>query len=474
MGRKNQDSKSEEDIVNLIDKGRNLVKPNEEEKQELETIKKEIKNIIRKELSKENFHDVEILIEGSVGKGTWLPGDKDIDIFLAFPQYYETKEMMEKGKKIGKEVGKKSKSYNISYAQHPYVQINYKEHKAEIVPSHQVQNYKEVKTAVDRTPLHTKFINEQTSNVNLKNEIRLLKKFMKTINVYGSEKSVKGFSGYVSELLVIHYGDFLEVLKNAKDWKPNELIDPKDWLNSNEEEIRKAEQTIDRDEKKPMILLDPVDPGRNAAAILSWEKMAEFSIAAEKFLEDPEEKYFTELKVEKVSQNLDEVLEDKDTNILILTFKKPNLIKDTLIPQLEKTERSLSLNIEKEGFNIYDSASGITENLCYIFLELENKCRSKTQIREGPPFYMDGRKEFMDNYDRVWIEKERLMAEYEVNPNITDLVKELLSSNRIGTGRNIKDSLENSNIYLNDAKESNIKIKAIKFLKKNTRNLNRF
>ena len=150
MGRKNQDLKNDEDIKNLIDKGKNLVTPKEEEKQELKIIKKEIKNIIREELSKQNFHDVEILIEGSVGKGTWLPGDKDIDIFLAFPQYYETDEMMEKGKKIGKEVGKKSKSYNISYAQHPYVQINYKDHKTEIVPSHQVQNYKEVKIHIFR------------------------------------------------------------------------------------------------------------------------------------------------------------------------------------------------------------------------------------------------------------------------------------------------------------------------------------
>jgi len=42
-----------------------------------------------------------------------------------------------------------------------------------------------------------------------------LKQFMKGIGVYGSELRRRGFSGYLTELLVINYGSFLGVLKEA-------------------------------------------------------------------------------------------------------------------------------------------------------------------------------------------------------------------------------------------------------------------
>ena len=38
---------------------------------------------------------------------------------------------------------------------------------------------------------------------------------------HGSEFKVGGFAGYLCELLIIHYGTFLNVLKYAADeWKP--------------------------------------------------------------------------------------------------------------------------------------------------------------------------------------------------------------------------------------------------------------
>jgi tRNA adenylyltransferase (EC 2.7.7.25) len=53
-----------------------------------------------------------------------------------------------------------------------------------------------------------------------KDEVRLLKKFMKGIGVYGAEIKVKGFSGYVAELLVYFYDSFRNVLPPRRAGSP--------------------------------------------------------------------------------------------------------------------------------------------------------------------------------------------------------------------------------------------------------------
>ena len=44
-------------------------------------------------------------------------------------------------------------------------------------------------------------------------EVVLLKKFMESVGTYGSEFKVGGFSGYLCEMLILQYGNFMETLK---------------------------------------------------------------------------------------------------------------------------------------------------------------------------------------------------------------------------------------------------------------------
>jgi tRNA nucleotidyltransferase (CCA-adding enzyme) len=61
-------------------------------------------------------------------------------------------------------------------------------------------------SATDRTPfIH--YVKKRLGKT-LQDDVRLLKKFMQGIKVYGAEIKTGGFSGYLCELLILHYGSF--------------------------------------------------------------------------------------------------------------------------------------------------------------------------------------------------------------------------------------------------------------------------
>lgn len=152
-----------------------------------------------------------------------MKGDKDLDIFVFFPLDVSKEILKKMGLEIGKKVFEEFKGeYEIKYAEHPYVNGKIENHDLDIVPCYKIDKIEDMKSSVDRTPLHTKFVKRMTEFQ--KDDARILKKFMKLINVYGSEFKVMGFSGYLCELLILYYGSFENVLKNASEWKLNQKI----------------------------------------------------------------------------------------------------------------------------------------------------------------------------------------------------------------------------------------------------------
>ncbi|MEM3352639.1 MAG: nucleotidyltransferase domain-containing protein, partial [Saccharolobus sp.] len=174
-----------------------LIKPDEKDK---ERINKAI------EVIKERLKGLDFEIEGSFAKGTWLKQDTDVDMFIFYP------------KEVGKDYLKrnalndivervKDLNYIIAYAEHPYVIVYVNDIEIDLVPALRVESGDKAITAVDRTPFHTLYINSHLDEKG-KDEVRLLKRFMKGINVYGAEIKIQGFSGYVTELLIVYYGSF--------------------------------------------------------------------------------------------------------------------------------------------------------------------------------------------------------------------------------------------------------------------------
>ncbi|MGI0034199.1 MAG: nucleotidyltransferase domain-containing protein, partial [Nitrososphaeraceae archaeon] len=184
--------------------------PSKLNQKKLEELSREIENEIM------NFKDhriLEVIVGGSFAKGTWLENDTDIDFFVMIESTVERKEFEEIGKSVGLYALRNYKPY-LRYSEHPYVEgivegivdgivdgirIN-------IVPCYKVEKNK-WKSAADRSPFHTIFM-QNSLNEYLKGQVRVLKKFLKSIGIYGSQISVSGFSGYVTEVLVLKYGSF--------------------------------------------------------------------------------------------------------------------------------------------------------------------------------------------------------------------------------------------------------------------------
>jgi len=280
-------------------------------------------------------------------------------------------------------------------------------HDIDIVPCYKIEKIEQMKSSVDRTPLHTKFVLENMSEKQ-KDDTRILKKFMKLINVYGSEFKIMGFSGYLCELLILYYGSFENVIKEASKWRFKQKI---------------VFEKIEKDFSDPLIIIDPVDSSRNAASCVSLQKFSEFIYYSRKFLKD---KKFEEIKTE--------YKKSEGTELIVLNFNT-DLIEDLLFPQLRKTRDFIKGYLEKNDFRIYRSKvfnSG-------ILFELEVFELPKMKIHRGPFVYDEKNCEnFIEKHNKVFITGDRLCTEVERKFRTAKECIEFLIKKREGFGKDLK------------------------------------
>ncbi len=375
------------------------IKPNESEVRESNGVFRKIQAFIREKFS------IESDLMGSLAKDTFLAGDKDLDIFVFFSQNVARETLEKKGLQIGKAVFQKFKAkYIISYAEHPYTKGVIRGFRVEIVPAYKVERAELLQSAVDRTPFHKAFVNERLKNTD---STRLLKKFLKANGCYGSDLKTGGFSGYLCELLAIKYGSFEDILKASQHWHYQEVLDVNNHFGKHEyQRLRK------KFENQPLIFLDPTDKNRNVAAVLSHKKLATFVYKARKFLESPSILYFSKTEEKINSKKLAAHQKEKGTDLVILTFKKPEAIDDILYPQLRRFASLAAKKMKSEGFDVLDFWE-FADCECGIAVELLTKNLPKHISVRGPSVFnpAEHQDRFISKYKKVWLEGTFLIAE---------------------------------------------------------------
>lgn len=417
--------------------------PTEEERTFVKELIEELEEIA-KEKVKELGLEVKPYFVGSLAKDTYLAGDHDVDLFLAFPLDTPLEELREKGLELGKAIGEALGEYEIAYAEHPYVRAKYRGVKVDLVPCYDVRDWRDVRTAVDRSILHTRWVNENLNGKN--NEVRLLKRFLKGIAAYGSEIYVRGFSGYLSEILVIKYGSFVEVLEKADFILRQKVIDPAGWV-KREPEI--AMKTVKREveEDKPLVVIDPVDPRRNVAANLGWEKYGRFYFKADEFLQKPSAEFF--FPEEHRKGNYLAEMRRKGTHLITLLFEVPELVDDLLFPQLEKSAKGFEKALSREGFEVLGwNAGRYGAEKAFIMLELDRVERPRVKIHPGPEFFTERGRDFYRKNERVWLVGKRLYAEKVVNEHIIGVLRGLLEKNQVALGKNLRETVKEAEILV--------------------------
>ena len=227
------------------------------------------------------------IMGGSGAKDTWLAGSHDADIFVLFNyQKFSSKSAELSGllEPILKKTFPKEK-INRVHGSRDYFQLNYKQFFFEVIPILNISSAKQALNITDVSPLHSRWVNQHTKK--LKEEIRLLKQFCKAQKGYGAESYIGGFSGYVLEILVAAYGSFKNVLIASKNWKINTVIDVKKHYRNSQ-----ALFELNASKRSPLIVIDPVDKSRNAAAALTLDKFSLFKDKAKDYLKNPGEDFF--------------------------------------------------------------------------------------------------------------------------------------------------------------------------------------
>ena len=209
------------------------------------------------------------MVVGSIARNTWVKGDRDLDVFLLFPPDMPRETLEAEGLALARSIARKfTTNFCEKYAEHPYINATIDSIDVDIVPCYNVASAAKIQSAVDRTPFHTRYITDKING--LTDDVLLLKQFAKAGGIYGSDQMTEGFSGYLCELLILHYGGFGPLLAAASEWGPHLKID--------------IGHHAAKEFNEPLIVIDPVDPRRNVAAALSIDRMAEFVELARGYL----------------------------------------------------------------------------------------------------------------------------------------------------------------------------------------------
>jgi tRNA nucleotidyltransferase (CCA-adding enzyme) len=390
------------------------IKPGKEEIDNLNKITKEFLTKLNSKLK-----DAKAVLGGSGAKDTWLSGNHDVDLFVQFDRDKFSRESHLISKHLEKTLKKVFPKFKIErlHGSRDYFQLYYKKLNFEVVPIIKINKSEDALNITDISPLHAIWVNKNAQK--LKDEIRLAKQFCRANKLYGAESHISGFSGYVLEILISYYGSFEKLLKASLKWKDKEVIDPEKYYKNKHMVLFNLNNSK---LKSPIIVVDPVDKERNAAAALSNEKMKQFQKVAKQYLKSPSEKLFVREEISK-----EQLMKEKGHLIFLNITSlegKHDVVGVKLLKAFEFLKKELSdFKVQKYGWD-WDG----NEEAVFYFILKDNKL-PEFEVRTGPPLKLTEYVKDFKKKNKNYFEKDgKLCAKIKVEfPKLEDSIKNLLS-----------------------------------------------
>ena len=408
------------------------LRPSEDEQAHINDVARRIMDLV------ESSGHVRAMVVGSVARNTWVRGDKDLDIFLLFDPSLSRERLEEEGLALARDTAAAFTGTLVEkYAEHPYINAHIEGLDVDLVPCYRVESARQIQSAVDRTPFHTRYIQEKIqAHID---DVLLMKQFCKAGGVYGSDQMTEGFSGYLCELLVLHYGGFRPLLEAASRWRPGTLID--------------IEGHRTKDFSEPLIVVDPVDPARNVSASVSLSRMFEFVELARGYLERPSIEFFQRANARVLSrEELDRELKARGTHIYAICFDTPPYIEDIVVPQLRRSTAAIRSLLERNDFFVNRADCAMHPDRCMLVFELFVEDLPAVRRHIGPPAWNAANAEkFISKYEDSrhlelfagpYIEDGKYIVEIQ-RPYTR--AEDLLRSHQVldvGLGRHVKRTME--------------------------------
>ena len=374
--------------------------------------------------------------QGSTGKKqTQLKGTGDIDLFVALhPQEHErtlSLPIKERNKALDRKLDsmvddwfipafKDIEASNVlkTYSQHPYLSLEYLDTEIDVLVCFDLSKEELAAngpiTAVDRTVHHTRYVAEKL-DMQLREDIRILKSFVKACHSYGDICAVgqMGFTGYSLELLVILQNGLKNALHSLKDLHQNP-IDVK-------------ERSLDNLLNMPpfrdnhIFIIDPMDTNRNVASSFSkrsydWVRMKTIELLD---IRDGGIDDFRNLIIES-SIPTDPLPSWLAPHCFAYTFRSDGLHHYTILrDKIHRYARKLASKLQNErtgetrfGNILYEVY--FEDKQFGLGLVVERIIASDTYSRKGPPIGITGSERFSEVHDNsykqdgyLWVDENR-------------------------------------------------------------------
>lgn len=433
------------DLKEVLARAREAARPSSEEVEMLQDLAGSVLSSVR-EVFGETSYCRQVTLEGSFAKGTWIRQNPEVDVFVHFDPSLPIERLEEvivhRGTEAIRRVGGE---YRLRYAEHPYVEGTFGKVRVNIVGCYDVEPGRWL-SPVDRTPYHTRYIISKI-NDELRDDVRALKLLLMSNGIYGAEVRVNGFSGYLSELLIIAYQGLEPLIRDASRWKPPIVIDV--------EHCSSVDAAIAKFPNSPLVVIDPVDRNRNVASAVSLTRLSQFIITSALLLAKPSLRFFEQRTVAVDVERLREELGFR--NVLMLKFELKGYVPpDVLWGELNRSLRGIKRALESEGFQVYRSQALEHDGHVVLLFELNVGSLPSVYKHVGPPVYMRNAIEFVEKHDAdestvagPWVEGDRiyvLKKRKEVRADAILLKK--LSSRQVAVSRELFDLLLSAKVSI--------------------------
>lgn len=390
------------------------IKPAQQEFIEVDNIIKQINSLLKK-----NNIKAECVAAGSYAKGTILKDDFDVDLFVRFDYNYKEKDI---SILLAKAIAPLKPT--LIHGSRDYFHLKKKNILFEIIPVLMIDDYKKAVNVTDMSPLHVFYVKKHyDKNPSLRDDVRLTKQFCKAARVYGAESYIRGFSGHVLDLLIIYYSGFESLLKQASVWGERVIIDIEHHLKDPMKELNSAKT------ESPLIIVDPIQPDRNAAAAISKEAFEEFKKKAREFLKKPSKEFFEikklDLKATRKKYN--------DEWLLVLSAVPTADSDDIAGTKILKCHEKIIEELKNYDFKLLEADWEFEAKKSTLYYAIKKEKLSPTVIWDGPPIKaMPNAEMFKKKHKSVFEKGGRLFAE-EKRKYMTpeELVKDLIKSGYI-------------------------------------------
>jgi tRNA nucleotidyltransferase (CCA-adding enzyme) len=367
-----------------------------------------------------------VFLGGSFAKDTWLPGDVDIDVFVKIARSVDEKTFEEVGLAVGREALRGYKP-GKKYAQHPYTEAVVDGFRVNVVPSFDVERG-QWRSAADRSMHHVDFVRENLDD-EARVQVRLLKRFMKGVGVYGAEIEKEGFSGYAAEVLIYNHKTFEAVIRSFAAFAPKST-------------------------EAYFTLFDPIDDSRDLGKAMSRETVARMVLASRAFLDKPSIEFF-----KKARRTARPRLQKR---VYVVAFEHEELSEDTLWGELKRSARQLAKHVRDEGFTVarVEAASDKRRSSAIILLpiadtlsDIEERVGPAVELREGAERFVaknSGKAEL------IWVGEDgrlRLLEERRFT-SLARFLDEVLKSRveKVGFSKEVAKALKRNGRVLQGAR----------------------